>query len=221
MCPQKYYFSFFGDPSANMPWGWRIEGHHLSLNYSSVNGKINSATPLFFGTNPARVPADMPIAEGTEVLKAETAMGFDFLKSLQESQKTKAIINAKAPYDMVTENKKKAEINQSEGLSYSELSENQKTALLKMVAYYVKRSPTGFSEELMQKIEKAGFDQLKFVWMGGDHWGEGHYYRINNPAVIIEYDCTQNGANHVHSVVREPGNDWGFDAIAEHIKADH
>lgn len=219
--PEKYYFSIFGNPDPMKPWGWRIEGHHLSLNYSSVDGKIQSATPLFFGTNPAIVPAGMPVAEGTEVLKKETQMGFDFLKSLSPSQKSSAKIAEKAPYDVVSSNNKVAEINQNEGLAYSELTPDQQKALMAIITHYVRRAPAGFSKELLEKTEAAGLANLHFVWMGGEKWGEGHYYRIHNPVLLIEYDCTQNNANHVHSVVRDLTNDWGGDIIGMHIRNDH
>ncbi len=219
--PQKYYFSIFGTPSKNEAWGWRIEGHHLSLNYTSLDGKINSATPLFFGTNPARVPAGMPQPEGTEVLRKETEMGFDFLASLTPEQKSLAKINEKSPYEIVTTNNKDAEINQSEGLPYPAMNVDQQKKLMEMLTYYVRRAPNGFSKELLEKIESAGLNTLHFVWMGGEEWGQGHYYRIHNPVILIEYDCTQNKANHVHTVVRDLSNDWGGDAIAEHIKNDH
>lgn len=219
--PEKYYFSFFGTPDASKQWAWRIEGHHLSLNYSSLEGRVSSATPLFFGTNPAVVPAGMPVPEGTEVLKAETTMGFAFLKSLNASQHDKAIINVTAPYDMVTSNNAVAEITQSEGLAFGDMTKSQQTELMKIISYYVKRSPDGFANEFMKKIEAAGLENLHFVWMGGEKWGEGHYYRIHNPVLLIEYDCTQNENNHVHSVVRDLTNDWGEDVIAKHIKAEH
>ncbi|MCR9063179.1 MAG: DUF3500 domain-containing protein [Cytophagales bacterium] len=219
--PDKYYYSIFGTPNSTKPWACRIEGHHLSLNYSSADHKINSATPLFFGTNPARVPSGMPLPEGTEVLKKETAMGFDFLKSLNQSQHQRAKINDKAPYDMETANNAKAEIDLEVGLPFTEMNKTQQMALMQMVSHYVKRSPNGFALELLEKIEQAGLDKLHFVWMGGEEWGQGHYYRIHSPAILIEYDCTQNGANHVHSVIRDLSNDWGDDIIAKHIKEQH
>ncbi|WP_341226162.1 DUF3500 domain-containing protein [uncultured Arcticibacterium sp.] len=219
--PEKYFFSFFGTPDQSETWAWRIEGHHLSLNYSSENGKIDSATPLFFGTNPARVPANMPLPEGTEVLKDETAMGFAFINALNKKQHDKAKINDKAPYDMVNSNSALAEIKQNEGLPFSEMTQPQQLQLMKIISHHIKRSPQGFAKELILKTEKAGLENLHFVWMGGEKWGEGHYYRIHNPVLLIEYDCTQNNNNHVHSVVRDLTNDWGEDVIANHIKNDH
>jgi hypothetical protein len=219
--PEKYYFSFFGTPTAGEHWAWRIEGHHLSLNYSSLDGKIASATPLFFGTNPARVPAGMPLPEGTEVLKDETTMGFAFINSLNPAQHAKALVNETAPYDLLNANKPKAEMNMEEGLSFKEMNKTQQVELMKIISHHVKRAPNGFAAELMNKIGAAGLENLRFVWMGGEKWGEGHYFRINNSAVLIEYDCTQNDNNHVHSVVREFNNDWGDDVIGRHIKEDH
>jgi hypothetical protein len=219
--PEKYYFSFFGNPDANEHWAWRIEGHHLSLNYSSLEGEISSATPLFFGTNPARVPEGMPIPAGTEVLKNETEMGFSFIASLNPEQHKKALINDVAPADMVTANSAQAIIEQHEGIAFNDLNKSQQTQLMSIISYYVKRSPDGFSSELMSKMESAGLENLHFAWMGGEKWGEGHYYRISNPVLLIEYDCTQNENNHVHSVVRDLTNDWGDDLIGKHIKANH
>lgn len=219
--PEKYYFSIFGEPSSDKPWAWRIEGHHLSLNYSSANGKISSATPLFFGTNPARVPANMPLQEGTEVLQKETQMGFDFLFSLTSEQKATARTSEKAPYDMVSSNNKMAEVNQSEGLSYEQMNSDQKEAFINILKYYIRRTPYGFATELLQKVEDVGFEQLRFVWMGAEKWGAGHYYRIAHPVILVEYDCTQNNANHVHTVVRDLTNDWGEDLIQRHIREDH
>jgi hypothetical protein len=219
--PEKYYFSFFGQPDAKNLWAWRIEGHHLSLNYSSEEGKIASATPLFFGTNPAKVPTDMPLPVGTEVLKTETNMGFSFLASLNQEQHAKAKINDTAPYDVVNSNNAVAEINQEEGLAFKDMTESQQMELMKIVSHHVKRSPDGFANEFMKKIESAGLENLHFVWMGGEKWGEGHYYRIHNSVLLIEYDCTQNDNNHVHSVVRDLTNDWGEDVIGKHLKAEH
>ncbi|WP_262489876.1 DUF3500 domain-containing protein [Jiulongibacter sediminis] len=219
--PEKYYFSIFGEPSADKPWGWRIEGHHLSLNYSSAKGKIYSATPLFFGTNPARVPANMPLPEGTEVLQKETQMGFDLLHSLTSEQKAIAKTSKKAPYDMVSSNNKVAVVNQSEGLSYERMSTDQKEAFTNMLRYYIRRAPYGFATELLQKVENVGFEHLRFVWMGAEEWGAGHYYRISHPVILVEYDCTQNNANHVHTVVSDLTNDWGEDLIQKHIREDH
>ncbi len=219
--PQKYYFSFFGEPDAEKTWAWRIEGHHLSLNYASNEGKISSATPLFFGTNPAVVPAGMPMAEGTEVLKTETEMGFSFLASLNDEQHKLAKINEKAPADMVTANSALAVVNQKEGLPFNKMTKQQQKSLLKIVSHHVQRAPIGFAKELMLKMEGAGLEKLHFVWMGGEKRGEGHYYRIHNPVILIEYDCTQNNNNHVHSVVRDLTNDWGEDILGNHIKNDH
>lgn len=219
--PEKYYFSFFGEPDKYHTWAWRIEGHHLSLNYSSEKGKIDSATPLFFGTNPARVPSNMPLPEGTEVLKDETAMGFAFIKTLNKEQHSKAKMNDNAPYDIVSSNNALAQIKQDEGLAFNEMTKPQQMEMMKIISHHIKRSPSGFAKELMLKTEQAGLENLRFVWMGSEKWGEGHYYRIHNPVLLIEYDCTQNGNNHVHSVVRDLTNDWGEDIIARHIKNDH
>lgn len=213
--PKRYYFSFYGNPNENQPWGWQIEGHHLSINYTSINGKIVTATPLFFGSNPART------ATGVEVLKTETDMGFSFLKNLTETQRKKAVTQDKSPYEIFTQSTAKAEITMNEGISFSELDKSQQRYLMEIISFYVRRHPTGFADEFMRKIEAAGLKKLHFVWMGGNHWGEGHYYRIYNDVLLIEYDCTQNDANHIHTVVRDLTNDFGEDALRQHYAKEH
>ncbi len=213
--PKRYYFAFYGKPSENQPWGWQIEGHHLSINYTSVAGKIATATPLFFGSNPARTK------DGLEVLKTETDMGFTFLKSLTETQRKKAVTKSESPYEIVSLNAVKAELLMNEGISFNDLDKSQQRYLMEMVSFYVRRHPTGFADEFMRKIETAGLENLHFVWMGGDEWGKGHYYRIYNDVLLIEYDCTQNDANHIHTVVRDLTNDFGEDTLRLHYKNEH
>lgn len=213
--PKRYYFSFYGNPSENEPWGWQIEGHHLSVNYTSIAGKIATATPLFFGSNPARTD------DGVEVLKTETDMGLSFLQNLTDIQRKKAVIKSESPYEIVTLSTAKAELTMKEGIAFNELNKSQQRYLMEMVSFYVRRHPTGFADEFMRKIEKAGLENLYFVWMGGNQRNIGHYYRIYNDVLLIEYDRTQNDANHVHTVVRDLTNDFGEDALRNHYKNEH
>ena len=119
-------------------------------------------------------------------------MGFSFLASLNDEQHKLAKINEKAPADMVTANSALAVVNQKEGLPFNKMTKQQQKSLLKIVSHHVQRAPIGFAKELMLKMEGAGLEKLHFVWMGGEKRGEGHYYRIHNPVILIEYDCTQN-----------------------------
>ena len=217
--PEKYYFTIFGKPDSKTPWAWRIEGHHVSLNFSSVDGKMSSATPMFFGSNPARVPSGPN--EGKEIMKTESNLGFQLLESLTEAQQKQAIIAEASPVEIFSENKKKFTMDKFEGISFAEMTKPQQQMMMKLVGHYVNNFYTGFREDFMAKIEKAGLNKLYFTWMGSKKWGAGHYYRIHNPVLLIEYDNTQTNANHVHTVVRDLTNDFGEDILMKHYQANH
>lgn len=217
--PEKFYFSIFGKPDAKTPWAWRIEGHHISLNFSSVDGKMSSATPMFFGSNPARVSSGP--SEGKEIMKQESDLGFQMVASLTEAQQKRAILSETAPNDIYTFNNRKAKLDKFEGISFAEMNKQQQQLMMKLVGHYVNNFYAGFREDFMAKIEKAGLEKIYFTWMGSKKWGAGHYYRIHNPVLLIEYDNTQTNANHVHTVVRDITNDFGDDALMKHYKESH
>jgi hypothetical protein len=223
--PGKFYFSVFGTPDAQKLWGWRIEGHHISLNFSSENGKIISGTPLFFGSNPAIVPEGYPEA-GKQLIKQEEILGLDLLHSFTDEQLKKVIISDKSPTEILSSNS--AHFLKSDslktGISFTEMNKNQQQKLVGLIGFYVERYPFGFANEFMQKIEKAGLDKLVFTWMGAKEakmGNGGHYYRIQNPVLFIEYDNTQNNANHVHTVIRDLTNDFGEDMLSKHYAEEH
>ncbi len=218
--PLKYYFTIFGKPDAKGFWGWRIEGHHLSLNFTSENNKIVSGTPLFMGNNPGIVPSGEK--KGYQILKDETNFGFELLNSFDEKQLKKAILSPIAPADMITFNSRKFGMLPADGISYAEMTKDQQVQLMKIITLYVRNYPFGFADEFMRKIEKAGLDKLRFIWMGEKQYGgKGHYYRIQNDVLLIELDNTQNNANHVHTVVRDFTNDFGEDMLRRHYELDH
>jgi hypothetical protein len=218
--PGNYHFSIFGNPSDSI-WGWRLEGHHISFNFSSQNNQLVSGTPGFLGANPAVVLSGPQ--KGLEILKDETKLGFAFLNALDAAQKQKAIIITKAPADIITGNSRKAVINNTEGILYSELSKAQQKQFLELLSLYIQRYKQEFATKMMKDIEGAGLNNLRFVWAGALEPGVGnpHYYRIQGPTIIIEYDNTQNNANHVHTVIRDLKNDFGGDQLLEHYKNGH
>ncbi len=223
--PGKFYFSIFGNPDAQKLWGWRVEGHHVSLNFSSENGKIISGTPLFLGSNPAVVPEGFPEA-GKQLIKQEETFGVDLLHSFSDEQLKKVIVSDKSPTEILSSNA--AHFLKSDslkmGISFTEMNKIQQQKLIKLISFYVERYPFGFANEFMDKIEKAGFDKLTFVWMGAKEaklGNGGHYYRIQNPVLFLEYDNTQNNANHVHTVIRDLTNDFGEDMLRKHYAEEH
>ena len=216
--PQNYYLTIFGTPSNTDPWGWRFEGHHIALNFSSISNRIESSTPSFFGSNPGIVKSGPE--RGKQILKEETELGFSLVNSFDADKLKIALISNTALPEIISSNSRKAP-SLPPGLSYSSMNDNQKTLFMKLLDVYVRNYELGFSNKLMEKIKKAGVEKLTFAWAGSLKPGEGHYYRIQGPMLLIELDNTQNNANHVHSVVRDLTNDFGEDILREHYEKEH
>ena len=218
--PENYWVNVFGTPSAEGPWAWRFEGHHISLNFTAVGDGLPSVTPRFVGSNP-HVVRDGPFA-GMSMLAGEEQAARELMASLSAAQRDRAVILDEAPQDIVTGNARRVEMDRFEGIPASALNEDQRGILRRLVRLYVDNAATDVAEHEMRRIDEAGFGSLHFAWAGGMEPGEGHYYRIHGPTLLIEYDNVQGGANHVHSVVRDPENDFGDDLLRRHYEeAEH
>ena len=217
--PLNYYFSIFGNPSDTNPWAWRIEGHHISVHFAIDKGELISSTPTFFGSNPGVVP--IGVEKGKQILKQETELGFEFINSLTSDQKTKAIIADTAFPEIITANTRKAELLNPVGINFLSLTKGQQQQFNQLLNVYINNYALGFSSKLMDKIKKAGIENLSFAWAGSLIAGVGHYYRIQGPMLLIEYDNIQNNANHVHTSVRDLTNDFAEDILREHYQKDH
>lgn len=217
--PLNYHITVFGTPAVDKPWGWRLEGHHISLNFAVDNGRLVSSTPSFFGNNPAIVPSGKD--KGWLILKMETDLAFSLVNALTKDQLATALIAADAYADIQSFNKRKAINLEPKGISFTALNEQQKKQFLQLLDVYVQNYQLGFAATLMEKIRKAGIDNLSFAWAGSLKPGAGHYYRILGPMLLIEYDNTQNNANHIHSVVRDLTNDFAEDILKEHYLKEH
>jgi Protein of unknown function (DUF3500) len=216
--PEKYYFSIFGTPSDTAAWGYRVEGHHLSQNYTVVNGHVVDA-PSFFGDNPAEVRVG-PRA-GLRTLAAEEDLARDLIKSLDPAQQKTAIVDPKAPADILTTNSRKAALAGSpNGILASKLTAAQFGKLQALLDEYVNNVPGTVAQAREEQIRKAG-KNIWFAWLGGVNKGDPHYYRIQTASFLIEYDDTQDGANHIHSVWRDFNGDWGEDLLKDHYQAAH
>lgn len=214
--PEKYYFTVFGTPSEQNVWGWRVEGHHLSLNFTSATGKVAAKTPAFMGSNPAIVPEGPQ--KGKQILKQEADRGFALLNSFSPDQLQKVIINEVAPNEIVTGNSRKAMLKEPEGIHYTEMTPEQQKMLNELLELYLQNYRGELAGDLRRKVEKAGMDQMHFAWAGSrvPEIGRAHYYRIHSPVLLIEYDNSQHNANHVHTVIRDLTNDFGEDALRAH-----
>jgi hypothetical protein len=217
--PLNYYVTVFGKPDSKGAWAWRFEGHHVALNFTTVNNQLESSTPSFFGSNPGIVREGPE--RGKQILAEECNRGFDLVNSLTTEQLSKAMIAEDALPEIVSFNSRKAEVPSPPGLSYREMTEAQQKMLSTLLNVYVNNYELGFSKKLMAKIQKAGIENLSFAWAGSKKEGSGYYYRIQGPMLLIELDNTQNNANHVHSVVRDLTNDFGDDILREHYQKEH
>jgi uncharacterized protein DUF3500 len=216
--PERYFFSIFGDPSETGTWGYRVEGHHISQNFTIVNGKVQDA-PSFFGANPAEVRQGP--RKGLRVLGREEDLGRAFIQSLTAEQKKTAIVSADAPGEILTGASRKAALTgQPSGIAASKLTAQQRELLQNLLDEYCNNVPEQVAQVREEQIKKAG-GNLYFAWAGGEQVGEPHYYRIQSPAFLIEYDDTQNGANHIHTVWRDIDGDFGVDLLKEHYQASH
>jgi hypothetical protein len=159
--------------------------------------------------------------QGLRVLSREEDLARELLVSLDAKQKAIAIVDRKAYADILTAAERKASLKgQPPGIQASALSPKQRELLQAVLDEYVWNLPGDVAQARTEKIEKAG-TKIWFAWAGVEQRGGPHYYRIQTPAFLIEYDNTQNGANHVHSVWREFDGDWGQDLLADHYKSSH
>jgi hypothetical protein len=217
--PELYFISIYGTPGRGKTWGWRFEGHHLSLSFTIVNGQHVSATPSFFGTNPGLIKEGP--RKGLQTADLEENLARALVKSLNGKQLKKAVIADKAPRDIITGADRNVSPLKNDGITWGDLSGDQKEQLWELVKVYVERARGEIADVDLQKIMDAGQKNLVFAWAGGLNSGEGHYYRVQGPTFLIEYDNTQNGANHVHAVYRDFEDDYGENLLKKHYQQSH
>ncbi len=215
--PDLYYVAIFGTPG-ELPWGWRFEGHHLSVN-QTITAEGISGTPLFFGANPAVVPSG-PKA-GTSILADEESTGRAFLLSLDADQRRLAVVANRAANEIETAQESRVNPISPRGLPFTRMTETQQKALQDIVRLYLDRHEDEIAAAALARIEQHGLDHLTFAWAGPAEPGEGHYYRIQGPTFVIEYGNTQNNANHHHTVFRDFEKDFGRDTFGEHYRDQH
>ncbi len=214
----KYFVSIFGTPSEMGNWGFRFEGHHLSLHFTVTGGKV-VYSPTFFGSNPAEV-REGP-RKGLRALAREEDLGRAFMLSLTAEQQKTATVDAKAYNDILTSADRVAALKgQPNGLATAKLNAKQKELLKELVDEYADNFPAELAQDRKARFAKVANNSY-FAWAGVTEKGGPHYYRIAAPDFLIEYDCTQNESNHIHSVWRDLTNDWGQDTLKAHYKAAH
>lgn len=226
--PEKYHVTVYGQPDAKEKWGWRFEGHHLSLNFMLMGDRLVVDTPSFLGANPAEVKSG-PKA-GLRALKQEEDLARELLASFTAEQRRAAVFDTRTFGDIVTAAKDQVAPLAPVGIAAAQMTEAQKALLLKLISEHANTFEPGLATARMARVrhgrvgseaggEGGGFDAIRFGWAGGTERGQPHYYRIQGPLFLIEFDSSQSSGNHIHTVWRDFTGDFGRDLLREHYTA--
>ncbi|MGI0064223.1 MAG: DUF3500 domain-containing protein, partial [Nitrosopumilaceae archaeon] len=216
---ENYSVTVFGAPESGAPWGWRLEGHHLSLNFTLVPGKPVAVTPAFFGANPAEVRSG-PL-KGLRTLAREQDLGRALAEGMDQAQRRRMTISAQSLGDIVAGPGRGESLASQVGVPAADLGEPQRELLMQLVEEYARNMRADVADEPLRRIREAGVERMHFAWAGPIDPGRAHYYRIHGPTVLIEFDNTQNDANHIHSIWHDPRNDFGADLLRAHYERGH
>ena len=229
---KAYYIAVFGIPAKTGAWSWRIQGHHLSLQWTFLNGEIISSTPQFLGAQPMKIKTgdstDIKLPVGTRVLGQEEDLARDLIESLSADQQL--IARGQVQWDLETTNSSDAledrkpnrledNGNGLRGLLYSSLiDENKREKLQRLVKSHTRVQTSIIAKDRLDKIEKEGWDHVRFFFMNGFERGDPLYYRIRSNTFLIEYvnkafSSPSEPADHQHTVWRDFNNDWGRDKL--------
>lgn len=211
--PELYFLTVFGKPSGSGKWGWRLEGHHLSLNFTINDGKIVSATPAFFGANPAEVRQGP--REGLRTLADVEDRALRLVQALNPEQRKAAVVEEKAPKEIRAANAAQPPTDKAVGVAFGDLNDEQKKMARALVESYTADMPGEVGRAWIQEIHDAGVDGVRFAWFGPTDRSQPHAYRVQGPTFLIEFNNTQTGANHIHSVWRSMIGDFGVSIAAK------
>ena len=217
--PTKYYLAVYGNPHRDSLWAWSFEGHHISLNFTVSPDKIAFA-PAFWGSNPGIVP-DGP-EKGKIVLRKDHDWGLELIQSLSPKQLIQTLVSSQTYGEILTSNQAAVEFIPNNGISYRQLNRGQKKQLKEIIYLHLDRMEKAVSQKARQLLEEEIWNNITFSWAGKIEKLKAHYYRIQGQTFLIEYDNSQNKANHIHVVWREFKGDFGKDLIREHyLKEGH
>ncbi len=216
--PERYHLTLYGKPDAKAAWGWRFEGHHLSLNFTLAGDRLAADTPSFFGANPATVPkaAKYGAKQGLRVLGAEEDEARALLGALDEAQRRAAVFEERTYGEIVTANADKVDPLKPVGIAAAQMDEKQRAQLMKLIEVYAGSFEPALAAARMARVREGGVENIRFGWAGATARGRPHYYRIQGPRFLIEYDCSQNDGNHSHTVWRDFSGDFGRDLLRQH-----
>jgi hypothetical protein len=219
--PERYWFAVFGDPGADdgSPWAWRLGGHHVAVNLAVIGDRLITGAPSFLGANPATVP-DGTMA-GRRALDGEERLARALLDALSAGERGVAIVDPVAPPDIHSGHGRRAALGRIPiGIRHDDLSPVARSTLEALIRHYVDRSRADLAEAAWSAIH-TDLGAATFAWAGPTTPGRGHYYAVLGPRFLIEYDNTQDDANHIHSVWRDLLDDWGEDSLRAHYRAAH
>jgi len=213
--PDRYYVSVFGTPG-RFPWGWRFEGHHLSLNVSLPAAAHIAVTPFFVGAHPATVQGGAH--KGLRLLGASEDLARAIMTGLSEPQQRIALIADRPFGDIVASPQREQDLGQPRGLDLGAISSAARQRVEALMDRFLGTLTPDLVPAQKRRVLEQGLDRFRFAWAGSVQPGEAYYFRIHGPATLIEYDNTQNSANHIHSVWRDLAADFGTDVLAEHYR---
>lgn len=218
--PERYFLAIFGAPAGDSPWGFRFDGHHVSLNVTVPPGALPSVTPLFLGSQPRVVGEGSPRA-GVQVLAEEEALARDLLLSLTEAQRASAILPFSPNRGMFLGVGARVAVWSPEGVPRSALDAAQRSTLDALIDVYLDRATIEIADAARARYAAAGLDNIRFAWAGSEVAGEPHYVRVHGPTFLLEFDNSLPGADHIHTIWRELDGDFGEDLLAAHYAAAH
>lgn len=216
--PLNYSVTVFGEPGGAAPWGWRIEGHHVSLNVTARGTELLAVVPLFLGSNPATVPAGYPQA-GTRALGPLSDQGFTLVRALDDGARAEATISSTSMGDIVATPGRERSLGEREGLPLGKMAAAEQNLALDLVASWARSLRTEFAEAELARIRDAGIEDLRFGWGGPIDGKRAHYYRLHGPVTLIEFDNTQNDVNHIHTVWHDLERNFGQDLLRAHYES--
>jgi hypothetical protein len=216
---ENYAFTVFSTVHTPFPLGWRAEGHHLSLNFTIINETQSAVTPAFLGAHPAAV-RDGPL-KGSRALAQEQDLAFELIRRLDPNQRRKVLFATRSLGDIVNGPGRSIDLQSSVGLPLAEMTPVQREAAIRLLEEYVRNVRDDMAAAYLRRLHDAGIDKVHFAWAGSLEPDQAHYYRLHGPTLLIEYDNTQNGANHVHSVWHDLQNNFGADLLRAHYETGH
>lgn len=214
--PELYFAIFYGNPATDEKWAMSFEGHHISLNFTVVEGEV-SLVPRFLGARPSFIPEGSRKGEKT-ALHREEDLGIELIQSMTGEQLDKAIFLEVAFWEIVTNVATEVGPLTFEGIMMGELNDSQQVLLLDIINEYLSAMPEEVADKRYEKLKNEELSEIEFAWAGATTLGEPHYYRIQGKTFLIEFDNTQDDANHIHTVWRDFDGDFGKDLLREHYR---